>query len=97
MKRKAVCMFATDIAARGLDFPEVDWVIQVDAPEDAAMYIHRVGRTARYNSNGRGLLFLLADEEKPVIAELEAVSVIPMITIAYSHTMVCRAMSRSAN
>lgn len=29
VKRKAVCMFATDIAARGLDFPDVDWVIQV--------------------------------------------------------------------
>lgn len=78
LKRKEVCMFATDIAARyvsfifiiintvackhnnmtlllllvslvcrGLDFPDVDWVVQVDAPEDSAMYIHRVGRTAR--------------------------------------------------
>ncbi len=32
---------------RGLDFPNIDWVVQVDAPEDPAMYIHRVGRTAR--------------------------------------------------
>lgn len=49
VKRKSACMFATDIAARGLDFPDVDWVIQVDAPEDNAMYIHRVGRTARFD------------------------------------------------
>ncbi len=48
IKRSSVCMFATDIAARGLDFPDVDWVIQVDAPEDKDMYIHRVGRTARF-------------------------------------------------
>ena len=40
-------MFATDIASRGLDFPDIDWVVQVDAPEDTNMYIHRVGRTAR--------------------------------------------------
>lgn len=43
-------LFATDIAARGLDFPTVDWVLQADCPEDVATYIHRVGRTARYMS-----------------------------------------------
>ena len=41
-------LFATDIAARGLDFPTVDWVLQLDCPEDVPAYIHRVGRTARY-------------------------------------------------
>ena len=46
-------LFATDIAARGLDFPTVDWVLQVDCPEDVASYIHRVGRTARYVSGGQ--------------------------------------------
>ncbi|CAG8620139.1 2924_t:CDS:10, partial [Acaulospora colombiana] len=49
-------LFATDIAARGLDFPAVDWVIQVDAPEDSDTYIHRVGRTARYEASGHALL-----------------------------------------
>ncbi len=43
-------LFATDIAARGLDFPTVNWVVQVDCPEDVDAYIHRVGRTARYIS-----------------------------------------------
>ncbi|KAF9011962.1 P-loop containing nucleoside triphosphate hydrolase protein [Cyathus striatus] len=57
-------MFATDIAARGLDFPSVDWVLQLDAPEDADTYIHRVGRTARYESKGKGLLVLLPTEEE---------------------------------
>ena len=51
MQAKGGCvLFATDIAARGLDFPTVDWVLQVDCPEDVASYIHRVGRTARYTS-----------------------------------------------
>ena len=43
-------LIATDIAARGLDFPALDWVLQLDCPEDTAAYIHRVGRTARYVS-----------------------------------------------
>lgn len=57
-------LFATDIAARGLDFPSVDWVLQVDVPEDADTYIHRVGRTARYESKGNGLMFIMPSEEE---------------------------------
>jgi len=68
-------LFATDIAARGLDFPSVDWVVQLDAPEDAETYIHRVGRTARYESKGKGLLFLLPSEEEGMKAALEKKSV----------------------
>jgi ATP-dependent RNA helicase DDX10/DBP4 len=64
ISRPAAALFATDIAARGLDFPNVDWVVQVDAPEDKAMYIHRVGRTARYRSGGKSLLILTPGEEK---------------------------------
>lgn len=47
---KYMVLFATDVAARGLDFPKVDWVLQVDCPENVDTYIHRVGRTARYVS-----------------------------------------------
>lgn len=56
-------LFATDIASRGLDFPSVNWVVQVDCPEDVQSYIHRVGRTARYNSKGKALLMLLPSEK----------------------------------
>lgn len=63
IKTQHAILFATDIAARGLDFPQVDWVIQVDAPEDVDTYIHRVGRTARYTSKGNSLMFLLPSEE----------------------------------
>ncbi|KIJ63585.1 hypothetical protein HYDPIDRAFT_29379 [Hydnomerulius pinastri MD-312] len=64
-------LFATDIAARGLDFPSVDWVVQVDAPEDAETYIHRVGRTARYDSSGKGLLLLIPSEAEGMLAALD--------------------------
>lgn len=68
---KNSCLFATDVVARGLDFPAVDWVIQLDCPEDADTYIHRVGRTARYERNGRAVLFLEPSEEKEMVKRLE--------------------------
>ena len=57
-------LFATDVASRGLDFPNVDWVLQIDAPEDPDMYIHRVGRTARFRKRGQALLLLDPSEEQ---------------------------------
>ncbi|KAF1840828.1 DEAD-domain-containing protein [Cucurbitaria berberidis CBS 394.84] len=69
---KHSCLFATDVAARGLDFPAVDFVIQVDCPDDVDTYIHRVGRTARYNREGRGVLFLAPSEEEGMLKRLEA-------------------------
>ena len=69
---KHSCLFATDVAARGLDFPAVDWVVQVDCPEDADTYIHRVGRTARYQKAGRAVLFLEPSEEEGFLKRLEA-------------------------
>jgi ATP-dependent RNA helicase DDX10/DBP4 len=65
------CLFSTDVAARGLDFPAVDWVIQLDCPEDADTYIHRVGRTARYECDGRAVLFLEPTEEEGMLSRLE--------------------------
>jgi ATP-dependent RNA helicase DDX10/DBP4 len=59
-------LFATDVASRGLDFPSVEWVVQCDAPEDQDMYIHRVGRTARYKSKGNSLLLLDPLEESMI-------------------------------
>lgn len=70
-RAKHSCLFATDVVARGLDFPAVDWVLQVDCPEDADTYIHRVGRTARYEREGRAVLFLDPSEEAGLLSRLE--------------------------
>ena len=61
--RKAAVLLATDVAARGLDFPAVDWIVQVDCPDDVETYIHRVGRTARFHAAGQSLLMLLPSEK----------------------------------
>jgi len=79
---KHSCLFATDVAARGLDFPAVDFVIQVDCPDDVDTYIHRVGRTARYNREGRGVVFLAPSEEEGMLKRLEAKKVpVEMINV----------------
>lgn len=59
---KSGILLCTDVAARGLDIPAVDWIIQYDPPDDPRDYIHRVGRTARGGKGGRSLLFLLPSE-----------------------------------
>jgi ATP-dependent RNA helicase DDX18/HAS1 len=62
-KAKVATLLCTDVAARGLDIPEVDWIIQFDPPDDPKEYIHRVGRTARGASgSGRALMFLTPQE-----------------------------------
>ncbi|KAF0377916.1 ATP-dependent RNA helicase HAS1 [Gigaspora margarita] len=55
-------LLCTDVAARGLDIPAVDYIIQYDPPDDPRDYIHRVGRTARAGGQGKSLLFLLPSE-----------------------------------
>jgi ATP-dependent RNA helicase DDX55/SPB4 len=53
----------TDVAARGLHLTDVDWVVQFDAPQDPAVFIHRVGRTARAGKEGKSLLLITPKEE----------------------------------
>lgn len=56
-------LICTDVAARGLDIPAVDWIVQFDPPDDPRDYIHRVGRTARgANAKGKSLMFLQPSE-----------------------------------
>ncbi|KAG2627372.1 DEAD-box ATP-dependent RNA helicase 17 [Panicum virgatum] len=59
---KSAILVSTDVAARGLDFPKVKYIIQYDSPGEASEYVHRVGRTARIGEKGEALLFLQSIE-----------------------------------
>ncbi|KAJ5894327.1 hypothetical protein N7495_006018 [Penicillium taxi] len=55
-------LFASDVIGRGMDFPNVDLVIQVGLPSNAEQYVHRVGRTARAGNDGRAIILLTKGE-----------------------------------
>jgi superfamily II DNA/RNA helicase len=51
-------LVATNVAARGLDIPDIQHVINYDVPQNAEEYIHRVGRTARAGKKGSSVTFV---------------------------------------
>jgi ATP-dependent RNA helicase RhlE len=63
-------LIATDVSARGIDIPDVDYVINYDLPDVAENYVHRVGRTGRGVKKGLAVSFC-SPEEKPVLDEIE--------------------------
>jgi len=67
----ASVLLSTDIASRGLDFPNINWVIQLDLAESVQQYVHRIGRTARFNKKGKSLLFLMPSEEEGFMKRLQ--------------------------
>ena len=62
-------LITTDIVARGIDFKNVNLVINYDFPNSMLTYIHRVGRTARAERNGSAITFF-TDEDKPLVRSL---------------------------
>ena len=55
-------LVATDVAARGIDIPDVAYVVNYDLPEVAENYVHRIGRTARAGRDGEAIAFCTADD-----------------------------------
>lgn len=69
-KGEVKLMIATDVSARGIDIPNVDFVINYDIPEQAENYVHRVGRTGRGVSRGIAYSFC-SNDEKLLLSEIE--------------------------
>lgn len=58
-------LVATDLASRGIDIPDIDNIIHYHLPESEQGYVHRVGRTARWEAKGRAFFILNAEESIP--------------------------------
>jgi len=69
-------LLATDVAARGLDLPDVDVVLQFDPPSDPKAFSHRCGRTARAGRSGRAWVLLVGREQDYV--DLMSIRKIPL-------------------
>jgi ATP-dependent RNA helicase RhlE len=69
-KGEVKMLIATDVSARGIDIPNVDYVVNYDLPDKSENYVHRVGRTGRGREKGFAVAFC-SEEEKPILKEIE--------------------------
>ncbi|MBD3263426.1 DEAD/DEAH box helicase [Candidatus Woesearchaeota archaeon] len=68
------CLIATDVAARGIDIPEVEAIINFDLPRDTKSYVHRSGRTGRAGKTGKVISLIYNDDHanmRSIISDLE--------------------------
>ncbi len=85
-------LIATDVSARGIDIPDVEYVVNYDLPTDKAEnYVHRIGRTGRGKKRGQAVSFCSADE-KPFLEEIEkyinkSIDVLDLSTEDYQDTL----------
>jgi len=63
-------LIATDVSSRGIDIPNVDFVINYDLPEKVENYVHRVGRTGRASKKGQAISFC-SKGERDILKEIE--------------------------
>ena len=84
-------MIATDVSARGIDIPNVHYVINYDLPEKSENYVHRVGRTGRGVNKGNALSFC-SKEEKERLEDIQQflnkkIQIIPVSKKEYTYTL----------
>ena len=63
-------LVATDVSSRGIDIPNVDYVVNYDLPEQTELYVHRVGRTGRGTNKGNAISFC-SEHEKAILTDIE--------------------------
>ena len=81
-------LVATDVAAKGLDFPDVQHVINFDMPEEIENYVHRIGRTGRCGKTGVATTFINKEVPVPALLDLkhlliEAKQRVPPVLLAF--------------
>lgn len=70
-KGEVKVLITTDVNARGIDIPDVEYVVNYDLPDESENYVHRVGRTGRGVKKGQAVSFC-SEEEKPILEEIQS-------------------------
>ncbi|ERL84963.1 ATP-dependent RNA helicase abstrakt [Dendroctonus ponderosae] len=70
-KHEKDVLVATDVASKGLDFPEIQHVINYDMPDDVENYVHRIGRTGRSENTGLATTFINKSNDEMVLLDLK--------------------------
>lgn len=70
-KKQKDVLVATDVASKGLDFPDVQHVINYDMPDDVENYVHRIGRTGRSGKQGVATTFINKSNDESVLLDLK--------------------------
>ncbi|GAX83788.1 hypothetical protein CEUSTIGMA_g11213.t1 [Chlamydomonas eustigma] len=91
-KLQAGCLLCTDLAARGLDIPDVNWILQFDPPQDPSSFVHRVGRTARMGRIGHALVMIMPHETSYV--EFLQLRKVPLLEVDRLGGMIDESVSR---
>lgn len=86
-------LLCTDVLARGVDIPEMNWVVQWEPPSNAAAFVHRVGRTARQGQHGNALILVQPSEDAYIefLQRNQTVSLTNVEDIATDDTLVATA------
>ena len=64
-------LVATDVASKGLDFPDIQHVINFDMPDEIENYVHRIGRTGRCGKTGIATTFINKNQSESILLDLK--------------------------
>ncbi|MFP6664784.1 MAG: DEAD/DEAH box helicase [Deltaproteobacteria bacterium] len=87
-------LISTDVAARGIDIPNIEMVIHADLPTDADSYTHRSGRTGRAGQSGRSILLMPAHAERHLRRVLDSARVEPQLLPVPTGHQIQRALTK---
>lgn len=97
-QERASILITTDVTARGLNMPEVDWIVQYDPPCETADYVHRAGRAARAGRSGHALLFLLPSETQYIevlhLRGLKNITALSLASTLETAAKICSELTR---
>ena len=84
-------LVATDVASKGLDFPDIQHVINFDMPDEIENYVHRIGRTGRCGKTGIATTFINKDQSESILLDLKHLlneakqRIPPVLTVGLPH------------